>query len=150
MKKILALSLALALVFALGACAAMDKLGEPLTAQVEKMLACQLAGDEAGAYALLYPGVIDEESYHGLFAQICDYFPLTEPYELSLQRINKNANITAKQTVLEGQYLVEFDGQAFYLLVSYVSGPDGEGFQTFRIINKAEYEGSGLQPGVRT
>lgn len=147
MKKLLALLLALALLFSLTACAALESIGAPLTEKVKAMLACSIAHDEDGAYALLYPGIMERDDYHEVFLQISEYFPVKEGYTLTMQSARSNKNITANSTSMQGQYLVEFDGQAFYLFVIHVETSDASGFQQFRVVNKAEYDG--LQIGAQ-
>lgn len=148
-KSILALILALSMIISLAACAALDSLSAPLTEKVEEMLACSIAGDEDGAYALLYPGVAERSAYHDLFLQICDYFPITEDYSLSVMNVTTSKGIgNGAASTMQGQYQVEFDGLVYYLFVVHVSNSGGSGFQTFRIVSKAEYDG--LQVGSRS
>ena len=149
MKSILALILALAMIFSLAACAAIDSIAEPLTEKIEEMLACYIAGDEEGSYALFYPGTLEEDAYHDIFLQICDYFPITEGYSLSVMNATTSTGIgSGAVTTMQGQYQVEFDGAVYYLFVAHVSDTSGSGFRSFRIVSKAEYEG--LQVGSRS
>lgn len=159
MKKVLALILSLAMLLCLGACAPMEKVAEKameelesyesaMTERVEAMLACCRAGDEAGAYALLYPGTMEAEAYHAVFGQLGDYCPITEPCTLSLESFSSSSNLIGRTTV-SAEYQAEYGEGTYYILAVYVTDGKGSGFRQFRILSEADYEAAKSFPFSR-
>ena len=112
---------------------------DALDAHVREMLDLDVKGDCEASYALLYPGLTDEETYKKTFAQILEYFPVTEGYTMTMEHYGRTKRIgTDAGTVEDGQYKVEFDGQVFHAYVEYVTNKQGSGFTVFRIVSQQE------------
>ncbi len=140
-RKILFCLAAVLLVFVLLAgCAAVNS--DAMDAHVRQMLDLDVKGDAEASYALLYPGVTDEETYRNSFAQIQAYFPITEGYTMTLEHYGKTKQIgTDSGTYESAQYKVEFDGQVFHVYVDYKSNKQGSGFTMFRVVSQLDLAG---------
>lgn len=140
-KFILCVAAALVLALLLTGCAAISS--DALDAHVRQMLDLDVKGDCEASYALLYPGVTDEETYRETFAQILEYFPISEGYTMTLEHYGKTKRIgTDAGTYEDGQYKVEFDGQVFHAYVEYRSNKQGSGFTMFRIVSQQDLVGT--------
>lgn len=140
-KYILCVAAALVLALLLTGCAAISS--DALDAHVRQMLDLDVKGDCEASYALLYPGVTDEETYRETFAQILEYFPISEGYTMTLEHYGKTKRIgTDAGTYEDGQYKVEFDGQVFHAYVEYRSNKQGSGFTMFRIVSQQDLVGT--------
>lgn len=131
MKKNITFILSLALVLVLGLCltGCMEVDTEPLDQQVRALLDCCAGQDVDGAYALMYPGAMDRDSYRASFDKMAEEFPIPEDYLLTLQKYNKNTMLgTNKRVVEEAQYLMEFGEQIYEITVEFRSDQDGSGF----------------------
>ena len=116
---------------------------DSLDAHVRQMLDLNVKGDAEASYALLYPGVTDEKTYRETFAQILEYFPITEGYTMTLEHYGRTKRIGSNAgTYEDGQYKVEFDGQVFHAFVEYRSNRQGSGFTMFRIVSQQDLVGS--------
>ena len=136
-KYLLCLTAVLLLALLLTGCSTISS--DELDARVRQMLDLDAKGDCDASYALLYPGVTDEETYKETFAQILEYFPVTEDYTMTLEHYGKTTRIgTDAGTVEDGQYKVEFDGQVFHAYVEYVTNKQGSGFTMFRIVSQQD------------
>ena len=121
----------------LAGCSVIDT--DAMDQRVRSMLDCEVNGDVDGAFALLYPGVADEESFRAAFQQIQDIFPITADYTLTLQSYNGTKQIgTETRTVETAQYQVEFDAQVFFLYAVYISDNACNGFSVYRIIRQTD------------
>lgn len=139
--RVTAALLLLVLAFSLAGCAGIDT--DAMEQRVRAMLDCDVTGDVEGSFALLYPGVTDEENYRKTFQQIQEYFPITEGYTLSLEKYNVTKQVgTQSRTVETAQYRVEFDGQVFYVNTEYVSDKLSSGFTVFRIVSQMDMIGT--------
>ncbi len=111
-----------------------------LKEKVVAMIDCDVAQDTEGAYALLYPGVMDFETYRTTAEQIYEYFPVTAGYTCQMQAWNATNTIGAHAAkTYEGRYKVEFDEKTFYILVTWRSDKNGSGFTGFQILNEADW-----------
>ena len=140
-KVLFCLAAALVLAVTLSGCAAISS--DDLDAHVRQMLDLDVKGDAEASYALLYPGVTDEETYKETFAQILEYFPITEGYTITLEHYGRTKRIGSDAgTYEDGQYKVEFDGQVFHAYVEYRSNKQGSGFTMFRIVSQQDMVGT--------
>ncbi|MBP5254485.1 MAG: hypothetical protein J6Z23_03785 [Lachnospiraceae bacterium] len=134
-------ALLLVLVCALAGCAGGGV--KAMEQRVREMLECDRTGDVEGSFALLYPGVTDEETHRDTFQQIQAYFPITEAYTLSTEQYYVTRQFGARSRTIEtARYRVEFDGQVFYILAEYVSEKNSSGFTSFRIVSEADMNGT--------
>ena len=140
-KCILCLAAVLLIALLLTGCSAISS--DSLDAHVRQMLDLNVKGDAEASYALLYPGVTDEKTYRETFAQILEYFPITEGYTMTLEHYGRTKRIGSNEgTYEDGQYKVEFDGQVFHAFVEYRSNRQGSGFTMFRIVSQQDLVGS--------
>ena len=140
-KSLGCLTVVLLLTLLLTGCGAISS--GALDARVRQMLDLDVKGDCDASYALLYPGVTDEETYRETFTQILEYFPVTEGYTMTLEHYGRTKRIgTDAGTFEDGQYKVEFDGQVFHAFVEYRSDKQGSGFTMFRIVSQQDLAGA--------
>ena len=140
-KSLFCLAAVLLLTLLLAGCGAISS--DALDARVRQMLDLDVKGDCEASYALLYPGVTDEETYRKTFAQILEYFPITEGYTMTLEHYGRTKRIgTDAGTFEDGQYKVEFDGHVFHVFVDYKSNKQGSGFTMFRIVSQQDLAGA--------
>ena len=140
-KSLFCLAAVLLLTLLLAGCGAISS--DALDARVRQMLDLDVKGDCEASYALLYPGVTDEETYRETFAQILEYFPITEGYTMTMEHYGRTKRIgTDAGTFEDGQYKVEFDGQVFHVYVDYKSDKQGSGFTMFRIVSQQDLAGA--------
>ena len=140
-KNLLCLAAVLLLALLLTGCSAISS--DALDTRVRQMLDLDVKGDCEASYALLYPGVTDEETYKKTFAQILEYFPITEGYTMTMEHYGRTKRIgTDAGTLEDGQYKVEFDGQVFHAYVEYVTNKQGSGFTVFRIVSQQDMVGA--------
>ena len=140
-KCILCLAAVLLIALLLTGCSAISS--DSLDAHVRQMLDLDVKGDCEASYALLYPGVTDEETYKETFAQILEYFPITEGYTMTMEHYGRTKRIGSDAgTYEDGQYKVEFDGQVFHAFVEYRSDKQGSGFTMFRIVSQQDLAGA--------
>lgn len=140
-RYILCLVAVLQLTLLLTGCAGISS--DALDARVRQMLDLEVKGDCDASYALLYPGVTDEDTYRETFAQILEYFPITEGYTVTMEHYGRTKRVgTDAGTFEDGQYKVEFDGQVFHAFVEYRSNKQGSGFTMFRIVSQQDLVGA--------
>lgn len=140
-RNIVCLAAVLLITLLLTGCSAISS--DALDARVRQMLDLEVKGDCDASYALLYPGVTDEDTYRETFTQILEYFPITEGYTITLEHYGKTKRIgTDAGTYEDGQYKVEFDGQVFHAFVEYRSNKQGSGFTMFRIVSQQDLVGA--------
>ena len=140
-KILFCLTIVLLLALMLSGCAGISS--DALDARVRQMLDLEVKGDCEASYALLYPGVTDEDTYKETFAQILEYFPITEGYTMTMEHYGRTKRIGTDAGIYEdGQYKVEFDGQVFHAFVEYRSNRQGSGFTMFRIVSQQDLVGS--------
>ena len=140
-KCILCLAAVLLIALLLTGCSAISS--DSLDAHVRQMLDLNVKGDAEASYALLYPGVTDEKTYRETFAQILEYFPITEDYTMTMEHYGRTKRIDTDAGIYEGgQYKVEFDGQVFHAFVEYRSNKQGSGFTMFRIVSQQDLVGT--------
>ena len=140
-KYLLCLATVLLLALLLTGCAGISS--DALDARVRQILDLNVKGDCDASYALLYPGVTDEDTYRETFAQILEYFPITEGYTVTMEHYGRTKRVgTDAGTFEDGQYKVEFDGQVFHAFVEYRSNKQGSGFTMFRIVSQQDLVGA--------
>ena len=140
-KVLLCLAAVLLMVLLLTGCGAISS--DALDAHVRQMLDLDVKGDCDASYALLYPGATDEKTYKETFAQILEYFPVTEGYTITMEHYGRTKRIgTDAGTLEDGQYKVEFDGQVFHAYVEYLTNKQGSGFTVFRIVSQQDMVGA--------
>jgi len=140
-KSLGCLTVVLLLALLLTGCAGISS--NALDARVRQMLDLEVKGDCDASYALLYPGVTDEDTYRETFAQILEYFPITEGYTMTMEHYGRTKRIGTDAGIYEdGQYKVEFDGQVFHAFVEYRSNKQGSGFTMFRIVSQQDLVGA--------
>ena len=140
-KCILCLAAVLLIALLLTGCSAISS--DSLDAHVRQMLDLNVKGDAEASYALLYPGVTDEKTYRETFAQILEYFPITEDDTMTMEHYGRTKRIDTDAGIYEdGQYKVEFDGQVFHAFVEYRSNKQGSGFTMFRIVSQQDLVGT--------
>ena len=140
-KCILCLAAVLLIALLLTGCSAISS--DSLDAHVRQMLDLNVKGDAEASYALLYPGVTDEKTYRETFAQILEYFPITEDYTMTMEHYGRTKRIDTDAGIYEGgQYKVEFDGQVCHAFVEYRSNKQGSGFTMFRIVSQQDLVGT--------
>jgi len=140
-EYVLCLATVLLLALLLTGCAGISS--DALDARVRQMLDLNVKGDCDASYALLYPGVTDEDTYRETFAQILEYFPITEGYTVTMEHYGRTKRVgTDAGTFEDGQYKVEFDGQVFHAFVEYRSNKQGSGFTMFRIVSQQDLVGA--------
>lgn len=136
-----ALFLLLALTLTLAGCDLLKT--EDMEQRVRAMLDRDVAGDREGSYALLFPGITDEETYREIFPQIQEYFPITEGYSLTLESYHITRQIgTSRRTVEDAEYRVSFDEQEFKIYVQYVTEAKRAGFTEFRVVSQRDLIGA--------
>ena len=138
MKKtidvILLLLLVLVLEIGLTGCMELDT--EPLDQQVRALLDCCARQDMDGAYALMYPGSVDRDSFRESFERLAEEYPVSGEYSLTLQNYHKNTMLGTKKEVVEtAQYLLELGEQSYEIAVEYHSDGDGSGFTNIQAAN---------------
>ena len=143
--RLLAALLLLTLACSMTGCSLLTKAvnaGKNTKSLVEAELNAFAAGDEAAAYAGLYPGQVSEEEFSELFERMKEYCPIPAEYSLTLVNVNTSTNYTVggKKDIVQGDYLLSFDGQSFHVLVSYVTDQNGSGFQGWRVLNEEDYK----------
>jgi hypothetical protein len=131
MKKRITLILCILLVLALGigmtGCMEVDT--EPLDQQVRTLLDCCARQDMDGAWALMYPGSVDRDSFRESFERLTEECPVSGEYSLTLQNYHKNTMLGTKKEVVEtAQYLLELGDQSFEIAVELHSDANGSGF----------------------
>ena len=109
-----------------------------LNGKVAEMIDCDVVHDEEHAYALLYPGVTDHDTFASTAESIYEYFPVTADYELTLTAWDFRTGIGNGNEVLKGQYRVEFDGKAFIVTATWLSDEGGSGFTEFRVASEED------------
>lgn len=140
-KILFCLTIVLLLALMLSGCVGISS--DSLDAHVRQMLDLNVKGDAEASYALLYPGVTDEKTYRETFAQILEYFPITEGYTMTLEHYGRTKRIGSNAgTYEDGQYKMEFDGQVFHAFVEYRSNRQGSGFTMFRVVSQQDLVGS--------
>ena len=149
-KRLLALCLVLTLVLGMSGCnrnfntvqTNLMQGDEAVNEAMHSMLDAIAAGDDQAAMALLHPEQnskpVDIISF---LQQLPTYMPIKEDYELSVEKITVNANLGTQGKVksVSGVYKIEFDGQTFYAVYTYVSSAGGKGFTQLRFLNEADY-----------
>ena len=136
-----ALFLLLALTLTLAGCDMLKT--EDMEQRVRAMLDMDVAGDREGSYALLFPGITDEDAYRESFPQIQEYFPITEGYSLTLESYHITKEIgTSRRTVEDAEYRVSFDEQEFIIYVQYVTEAKRAGFTEFRVVSQRDLIGA--------
>ncbi len=136
-----ALFLLLALTLMLAGCDMLKT--EDMEQRVRAMLDRDVAGDREGSYALLFPGITDEDAYRESFPQIQEYFPITEGYSLTLESYHITKEIgTSRRTVEDAEYRVSFDEQEFKIYVQYVTEAKRAGFTEFRVVSQRDLIGA--------
>ena len=113
-----------------------------LNEKVVEMIDLEVKHDTEGAYALLYPGVMDPEAYRSTVNQIYEYFPVTEGYKWELKQWNVTKGVNNDDKTYEGQYNVEFDGKVFLIFVDWHSDKEGSGFRRFQIVSEEDWNAS--------
>ena len=92
-NRIISLFLVILLVFCLGGCAPKGNSGSSilnnekvqlLNEKFVELIDCDVAHDSESAYALLYPGVTDSETFNETAQSMYVYFPVTEDYTWEL------------------------------------------------------------------
>ena len=136
-RRIITIILAALIVFCFTGCTIANP--TVLNEKMVAMLDLSVQRDTESRFALLYPGVTDEDTYRSTAQQIDEYFPVTEGYTWELQQWHITKSITISSVVYEGQYKVGFDGKVFYLLVIWRSDSGGEGFTKFQVISEEEW-----------
>ena len=142
-------ALLLSALMVLGLCACQVKVhtevtgsaGKELQEKVEANLENYIRQDDAAAYEAFYPGVVSKSSFPSDFHSFLGYFPITEGYTLTLQDCQPYRHEDDPEVKLVfGEFTVEFDGQKFYLSVTYAKDQEHEGFQKWHIMSEADYE----------
>ena len=110
-----------------------------LSEKVTEMLDGYAAQDIEKTYSLLYPGLVDEESYVGLAEGIYEYFPVPAEYKLIQDEFKYTRTLNPKRDIADAQYKIEFDEKVFYAVVEWFSDEGGSGFTTFRIFNEEDW-----------
>ena len=111
--------------------------------RVRAMLDTVAAGDREGSYALLFPGITDEETYQEAFQQMQAYFPIAEGYFLTLENYHITRWIGARfQIVEDAEYQVRFDEQEFRIYVQHVTEVKRAGFTEFRVVSQKDLLGA--------
>ena len=153
-NRIISLFLVILLVFCLGGCAPKGNSGSSilnnekvqlLNEKFVELIDCDVAHDSESAYALLYPGVTDSETFNETAQSIYVYFPVTEDYtwELLNWDIYIGKTIVGKKEAsnyMTGQYKIEFGENVYYAFVTWRYDSEAEGFTQFRIISEKDYQ----------
>ena len=135
-KRVLAIILAVSTVFCLVGCVEADPtlLNEKVTAMID----LSVEHDAVTRYSMLYPGVTDADTYLSTVELIDDYFPVTAGYTWELQQWNITKGTKNSVEIYDGQYKVEFDGRVFFIIATWRSDSDGEGFTRFQIVSEED------------
>lgn len=148
--KCLLIVLTMALLFALSACSGKNDTALPTAEEkVQQMLECQKQGDAAGAYALLYPGIVDLETYTGVFQQICEYCPLTDGFTTERTGYDVFNRVgSSPKAIVNLSYTLVNDGTEYLISAAYQTDSEGEGFTRFQLISRADYDAAANQSGT--
>ena len=135
---IVLLTAAILLIFGLPGCSAPDP--TLLNEKVVEMIDRDAAHDPEGAYAMLYPGVTDRETFLSTIEWIYEYFPVTEGYTWELEQWNSTKQLAGGDLVTQnGIYRVEFEGRTFHVVAVWRSDENGSGFTRFQVINEEDW-----------
>lgn len=126
----------LTLVSAVG-CKGLDP--APYNEKVRELLSFFVERDGDRAYSLLYPDSMDKQEFEGFCADVYEYFPITEGYELDRITYDLTKSFTSSKAYFTAEYWVRFSGQAFHLAVAWVCDEGGDGFTRFNVLNEADY-----------
>ena len=137
LRRFLASMLVVLLVFCIVGCTKADRnlLNEKVTAMIDLII----KHDTEAMYSMLYPGAMDVETYLSTAELIDDYFPVTVGYTWNLQQLNVRKGVNEPYKIYDGQYKVEFDEKVFYIVATWRSDSDGEGFMRFQILNEEDW-----------
>ncbi len=149
-KRLLALCIVLTLVLGLSGCNfhinsiqnSLSRGDDEVNEAMHTLLDAIAAGDEEAALALLHPKLNPKlEDFRVFLQALPDYMPLPETYELTSNSLKYNTNINTQGKVktVSGVYKIEFDGQTFYAVYSYLSNSAGTGFEQLRFFNEADF-----------
>lgn len=114
--------------------------GKELQEKVEANLKNHINQDDAAAYEAFYPGSVNKDTFPAEFHSVLGYFPITEDYKITLLDCQPYRHEDDPMVKLVfGRFLIEFDGQKFYLDVRYAKDREHEGFQTWNIMDEDDY-----------
>ena len=114
--------------------------GEELQEKVEANLKNHVNQDDAAVYDAFYPGTVNKDSFPADFHSVLGYFPITEDYTITMLSCDPYRHEDDPMVkMVFGRFLIEFDGQKFYLDVRYAKDREHEGFQTWNIMNEDDY-----------
>ena len=109
-----------------------------LNEKVTTMIALSIEHDTESRYSMLYPGVIDVDTYRSTAKMIDEYFPVTANYTWELQQWNATKGLGNPVEIYDGQYKISFDGKTFYAYVVWRSDSGGDGFTRFQIVSEED------------
>lgn len=136
-KRIVATLLAAVFAICLVACFKADP--ALLNEKVTEMIDLDVAHDAKGGYAMLYPGVTDQETFCSTADKIYEYFPVTAGYSWKLGQWHYTKGLSNGSEVYEGQYEVSFDGRVFLIYAVWQSDEGGSGFIKFQIVSQEDW-----------
>ncbi len=137
-KRVFALLLAAIYVICLAACSSK---AEPtlLNEKVTAMIDLDASHDAEGAYAMLYPGVTDRETFCSTAEKMYEYFPVTAGYSWKLGQWEYTKGLSNGSEVYEGQYEVSFDERVFLIHAVWRSDEGGSGFTRFQVVSREDW-----------
>ena len=135
-RKILALALVLAVVFALCSCGAVEtERGNEIKAKCEAMVDALIANDENAAYAI-FTKELDRNAFAKSFLTLRAYIEGVETYEL--KQVGWYTGIDNGASYYRATFAMTTNAGNFTIEAMEVDGYDG--LYNFRIINNGEYE----------
>ncbi len=136
-KRIVSMLLAVACAICFAACSKADPalLNEKVTAMID----LDAAHDAEGAYAMLYPGVIDAETFCSTAEKMYEYFPVTAGSSWKLGQWEYTKGLSNGSEVYEGQYEVSFDERIFLIHAVWRSDEGGSGFTRFQVVSQEDW-----------
>ena len=142
-KTFAAVLLAAILLTALSGCAGMKKseaFRDSANEKVIEFLDLCVQRDMDAQYAMLYPDVIDRDSFETVSRQIYDYCPVAEGYELKMQTWEVYSKLGGGDDTIQITYELTVEGELFYVSTVYKKTEDGEGFVSFSFVSQADKE----------
>ncbi len=147
MKRVLAVLLAAAVLAGLAGCGSKKapapdpSAAEPtlLNEKLTEMLDRDAARDADGAYALIYPGFAEPESFRTAEKSLYEYFPVTAGYTWEVIEWNTTKGPVEGSEITEGHYWVEFDGKGFHVYATWRADQDKGGFTEFRVVSQEDW-----------
>ena len=139
MPLLVSVSLICAMLITLAGCTKNNLMSEDIEPKIEQMLDYISAGDEEGAYSMMYPGEVPEEAFLDNFEIIRNSFPVPEEHTLSRNTFRSVTGL-GTEVVKEfiGEYYIAAADQRLRLTVEWKETKSEKGFVSFNIIKEMD------------